>query len=73
LAKKVAFIMGVVFSGLYNWENCHKMAGWRSESAILLPLDLWCQAVNHAIELVFGTKQVDVVEVDEPLFKNIVE
>jgi len=39
LAKKVAFIMGVVFGGLYNWEDCHKMAGWRSESVILLPLD----------------------------------
>jgi uncharacterized membrane protein (UPF0127 family) len=37
------------------------------------PYKVWCQAVNHTIELVFEAKQVDAVEVDEPLFENIVE
>lgn len=39
LAQKVAGIMGEVFGGLYNWENCGKYVGWRSESQILFPLN----------------------------------
>jgi hypothetical protein len=37
------------------------------------PYKVWCQAVNDTIEFVFGAKQVDVVEIDAPLFENIVE